>query len=156
MKVPLRELLSFFVTESRTYNDRLNKNELVNCPLREIMCKEHHSAINKNFLESEQYRKELDFTNSIDTLKIAFNRTTDLMLLPCTKCAQQFRSTIIESMENIHSELGKKTKGIFGKKCYTASYNKAESVLKEFENIGAHSSSQINDAQKMFLGNHLN
>jgi len=156
MIAKLRELFSFLVTNTQHDSERQFNIELVNCPLKEMMCQGHHSSINKSFIESETYRKEKDFNNSIETLKSAFDRTTELMQHPCTSCAQHFRSTIAESMENIHDELGKMSKGLFGRKRYKSSFKKAENVLREFENNGIHKSNQINNKRKLFLGNHLN
>jgi hypothetical protein len=152
----LRELFSFSVTESKHNKVKQYNFELVNCPLKEMMCKVHHSAINEKFLESEKYRKEKDFNSSIEILKIALNRTTELMEHPCTKCAQHFRSNIIEYLESIHGELEKMSKGFFGKRRHKSSCLKAYNVLKEFENKGIRNTIQIYDFKNKFLGNHLN
>lgn len=152
----LRELFSFSVTNTQQKNNINFNIETVNCPLKEMMCEVHHSAINKSFLEFEKYRKEKDFKSSIETLQSAFHRTIELMDHPCTNCAQQLRSSIFESLENIHSELEKMTKGFFGKKLFKSSYLRADNVLKEFKTKGIHSTNQINDNKKRFLGNHLN
>jgi hypothetical protein len=153
----MRDLFSFSITDTdESTNDKPDKIELVSCPLKEMMCKFHLSAINKSFLESELYRREKDFHRSIETLKSAFNKTTELMEHPCTKCAQLFRSTIIESLENIHGELENMSKGIFGNKRYQSSYIKVDNLLKEFENVGQRDKVQLNESKEQFLGNHLN
>jgi hypothetical protein len=152
----MRKLFSFSETETENFNVKKEKIELVSCPLKEMMCKFHLSAVNKSYLQSEKYRKEKDFHMSIETLKSAFNKTTELMEHPCTKCAQLYRSNIIESLENIHGELEEMSKGIFGNKRYQSSYIKADNVLKEFENVGQSKTFQLNESKERFLGNYLN
>jgi len=152
----MRKLFSFSATEIKNYKEKQFKIELVSCPLKEMMCKFHLSAIDKNYHESEQYRKDGDFQKSINTLKSAFDKTTELMDHPCTKCAQFYRSSIIESMENIHEELENITIGIFGNKKYQSVYINANSVLKEFENVGKSQKFQLNESKEKFLGNYLN
>ena len=152
----LRELFSFSVTESKQIKSRQYNFEFINCPLKEMMCKVHHSVISEKLMESEEYRKEKDYNNSLETLKIALNRTTDLIDHPCTRCAYHLRSNIIEYLENVKGELEKMSKGIFGKKRYKSSYLKASNVLKEFENKSFHNFIQIHDNKNQFLGRHLN
>lgn len=157
MIAKLKELFSFSVTNTEHKNSRQNYYELVSCPLKDMICKVHHSDINNSFLESEKFRKEEDFINSIETLKIAFDRTIELMNHPCTNCAEHFRSTIVESLENIHNELGKKSNGFFGKKRFKSSYLRSIHLLKEFESKGGMGNSNLNnDNKKRFLGNYLN
>jgi len=126
---------SFSQTQNRHSNGKPDKIELVSCPLKDILCKGHLSEVNKSYLESEQFLRERDFQRSIETLKNAFYKTTGLVEHPCANCAQLFRSTIIESMVNIHNELSSMTKGIFGNKRYQSSYIKADNALKEFGNV---------------------
>ncbi len=156
MKAKTNETFSFSVTDSQHFKDTHDTIELVSCPLKEMMCKVHLSDVNKSYLESEQYRREKDFHRSIETLKIAFYKIKELMEHPCTKCTQIFHSNIIESMETIHSDLSKMSKGLFGKKRYLPSYNKVDSFLKKIENVGISNKFQLNDSKEQFLGNHLN
>jgi hypothetical protein len=120
------------------------------------MCRFHLSVVNNSYLQSEQYRKEKDYHKSIDTLKSAFNKTTEMMDHPCTRCARLYRSNIVESIENIHGELEKISTGIFGNKRYQSSYLKADNFLKEFENLGLGNKFQLNESKEQFLGNYLN
>lgn len=160
MKAKMSELFSFSVTDSEP-NSEHNKDvhnsiDLVNCPLKEMMCKFNLSEVNSSYLQSEHYRKKKDFHMSIETLKSAFYKANELMDHPCTKCTQLFRSNIIESFENIHSELGRISKGFFGNKRYQSSYIKVDNILKEFENLGLSNKVHFNESKERFLGNHLN
>jgi len=126
----------FFLSKSEPSQTNINnKIEILNCPLKIILCSGHLSEVNKCFLDSEQYHKEKNFERSIEMLKSAFFKTTELTDHPCAKCALLFRSVIINSMQNIYNELGQMSKGIFGTKRYQLSYLSAESALKEFENV---------------------
>jgi hypothetical protein len=156
MKAMMRKLFSFSATETDNFKDKQLKIELVSCPLKEMMCKFHLSSIDKSYHESEQYRKDGDFEKSINTLKGAFIKTNELMDRPCTKCAQFYRTNIIESLENIHEELESIATGIFGNKKYQSVYINANSVLKEFENVGKSKKFQLNESKERFLGNYLN
>jgi hypothetical protein len=152
----LRELFSFNVSSPEQKTDNVHNIELVSCPLREIICNVHLTAINDNIIESEKYRKEKDYNKSIDTLKSAFQRSTELLNHPCTSCAHHFRAKIYESLENINSELEKKSKGLFSRKKYKSSYLKAKRVLREFKMEVGNNKFQLNNSGKQFLGNHLN
>ena len=152
----LRELFSFNVTSPEQKTDNGHIIELVSCPLHEIICNVHLTAINDNIKESEKYRKEKDFNKSIETLKSAFQKSTELLNHPCTSCAHQLRSKIFESLENINDELEKKSKGLFSRKKYKSSYLKAKRVLQEFKLEGVSNKFEINNSGKQFLGNHLN
>ncbi|HPE75837.1 MAG TPA: hypothetical protein P5210_04095 [Draconibacterium sp.] len=152
----LRELFSFYITSPEQKTDNLPNVELVSCPLREIICNVHLTAINNSLLESEKFRKDKDFDNSIETLKYAFKKSTELLNHPCTNCAQHFRTKISESLENIHDELEKKSKGVFRRKKYKLIYNRSKSLLKEIKLDMANDKLKLNHSNKRFLGNHLN
>ena len=156
MKANKRRLFSFSETETEYLNDKKEEIELVSCPLKDMMCKFNLISVNKSYAQSEEYHKDKDFYMAIETLKIAFNKTTELMGYPCSRCVQLYRSNIVESLENIHGELGKMSTGIFGDKSYQTSYLKAGSVLKEFENVGLGNKFRLNESKEQFLGNYLN
>lgn len=152
----LRELFSFNVTSPKQKPDNGLNVELVSCPLREIICNVHLKTINDYLIESEKYRREIDFNKSIDTLKSAFHRSAELLNHPCTNCAMHFRSKIIESLESINDELEKKSKGLFSRKKNKLIYLRAKSVLREFELEDVNYKSKFNNSSKRFLGNYLN
>ncbi len=152
----LRELFSFYVKSPEQKTNRDHNIELVSCPLREMICNTHLSAINDSLIKSENYRKKEDYNKSVETLKNAFLKSTELMNRPCSSCAQHFRTKIYESLENINDELEKKSKGFFSRKKIKSSYKKAKSALNEFESTGANSKLHFDTSGKRFLGNHLN
>ncbi len=126
---------SLLQSDTEYFNDQQDKIELVGCPLDGKHCSEHRKLINKSFTESTRNRRDKDYYNSIETLKRAFLKTTELTESPCKKCAVFYRSTITDSVQLIHSELQKMSTGLFRTKRFHSSYEKAENVLKEFKQV---------------------
>jgi hypothetical protein len=156
MKASMKRFFTFSLSQTEVFIDNQNITETINCPLKEMMCKVHLTDINKSYLESEQLRKEKDYLKSIESLKIAFKKATELMDNPCTKCAQNFRLSIIKSLVNIHDELEELSKGFFGDKNYLPVYLKSVETLAEFKNAKYLNSVQSFESKERFLGNHLN
>ena len=151
----MRKLFSSSALDTERLNNKQDKIELVSCPNKEMICQEHLSVVNKCYMISEQHRKDKNFNLSIEELKSAFYKTTELNELPCSKCAALFRSTITESLVNIHNELERMSKGIFGSKRFHSSLLMSESVLSEFENIKLCNTIQMNKSGEHYIGNYL-
>jgi hypothetical protein len=151
----MRKPFSYAALNAEKLADQQNKIELVSCPNKDMICKEHLAVVNKCYMISEQYRKDKNFNLSIEELKSAFYKTTELNELPCSKCAALFRSTITESLEDIHTELKKMSSGIFGSKRHQSSLLLSESVLKEFESIKLCNTIQMNSPAEHYIGNYL-
>lgn len=130
-----------------------DKIELVSCPRKNMICQEHLSVVNKCYVESDQHFKDKDYLRSIDVLKEAFYKTTELKESPCSKCAKVFRSTITESVVSIHNDLERMSSGIFGRKSYKPSCAKAAEVIEEFEYISLHESFKAEKTKNRFIGN---
>jgi hypothetical protein len=155
MKTNFKKLFSFSAPDADYLNEKQDKIELLGCPRNGKICQEHLAVVNKCYVESEHYRKEKDFERSIETLKNAFYKTTELVESPCSKCASLFRSTITESMENLHNELQNMTTGIFAKKRYHPGYVLAAKVLKEFEDVTICSTIQLDKTKERYIGDYL-
>lgn len=151
----MRKPFSFSALSDEKIDNKQDKIELVSCPNKDVICKEHLSVVNKCYMISEQHRKDKNFNLSIEELKSAFYKTTELNELPCSKCAALFRSTITESLEEINTELKKMSSGIFGSKRYQSSLLMSENVLKEFENIKLCNTIQMNKPDEHYIGNYL-
>lgn len=151
----MRKLFSFSALNAENPVNKQDKIELVSCPNKDMICKEHLSVVNKCYILSEQYLKDKNFQLSIEELKSAFYKTTELNELPCSKCAALFRTTITDSLEEIHTELEKMTSGIFGSKRYQSSLLMSESVLKEFESIKLCNTIQMNKPGEHYIGNYF-
>lgn len=133
MKGKRRGLFSLSVEDSEYFNDMQDKFELVSCPSDGINCVEHRLVINKSFLESGKHLNNKDYQRSIEALKSAFYKTTELQETTCLKCAELFRLTITQSLEQIHADLEKMSKSFFYSKRYQSSYELACLVLEELK-----------------------
>lgn len=109
------------------------KIELLSCPLDGINCKEHRMVINRDFYESQDYLLNKDYPRSILALKNAFHKTAELQKASCLNCAELFRNTITQSLENIHDDLHLMSTGMFGNNRFHSSLELAGSVLKEMK-----------------------
>lgn len=116
-------------------NNGHDKIELVNCPHNCRNCKSILIDINRLFHESEQYQNDKEYQFSIISLKKAFEKTYELSEPVEQECAKLFRLTIIESLEKIHQELKKMTKGFFRRGRYKKICIMTEETLEEFKKI---------------------
>jgi hypothetical protein len=124
---------SLLFSSSKKDEGTQNKFELLTCNVQGGSCKEHLVVINECYLEANKYHLEKDYLNTIESLKNAFFRTNELNENSCVKCANLFRSTITESIENIHGELQNLTTGMFRKKRYQSSFLASRDVLNEIK-----------------------
>jgi hypothetical protein len=155
MNTLIKRLFSKSVIDPENYNDKKDKIELLSCPGKEIKCKEQLTLINKIYVDTEYYLSEKYYQRSIETLKSAFYITTELTDHPCFKCAELFRSTIIESLENIQNELKNSTSGFFGSKNLKSSLILAEDTLAELKGFTVQNTYQIHNPQDKYIGNYL-
>ena len=151
----MKKPFSFSALSAEKIANKQDKIELVSCPNKDVICKEHLAVVNNCYVISDQHRKDKNFNLSIEELKSAFYKTTELNELPCSKCAALFRSAITESLEEINTELKKMSSGFFGSKRYQSSLLLSESVLKEFENIKLCNTIQMNKHGDHYIGNYL-
>lgn len=156
MKASIKKFFTFSSSQTEEFGDNQGIVEVFNCPLKEMMCKMHLADIYKSYVQSELYRKEKDYLKSIDSLKIAFTKATELMDNPCTKCAQHFRLSIINTMVSINDELEDISKGIFGDRNYQSVYLKSVETLNEFKNAKYMNTVHLDESKERFLGNFLN
>ncbi|MDP2335177.1 MAG: hypothetical protein Q8N05_01780 [Bacteroidota bacterium] len=129
----MSKIFSLSISESKYFNDKQDKIEIVGCPRGGKDCVVHLSAINKSFLASSRTMRNKEYARSIEALKDAFYKTDELQDSSCLKCAELFRSTITQSLENIHVDLQKMTGGLFFRKRYQYSYALATTALEEFK-----------------------
>jgi hypothetical protein len=133
MKANLRRSEEIPGNNDKTAYAIQNKFELLNCPRNGIKCREQLSVINKSYLESYIHQRDKNYPSSIEALKNAYYKTTELSESTCTKCARFFRSTIANTLEDIHKDLHKMSTGFFKTKRFHDSYVKAGQVLNEFK-----------------------
>jgi hypothetical protein len=116
-------------------NNRPDKIEILDCPHECWNCKLILVDINRLFYDSEQYQIDKEYQFSVLSLKKAFEKTYELVLPVEQQCANLFRLTIIESLENIHQELKRMTNGFFRKGRYKSSCILTEETLRELKTI---------------------
>jgi len=113
-----------------------DKIVLLSCPVEGNECKEHRMIINRDFYDSQIFFLNKDYSRSILALKNAFQKTSELQKTSCHSCAEMFRNTITQSLENIHSDLNYMTTGMFSNHRFHSSLKLAGSVLKEIKSEG--------------------
>ena len=133
MKEKRKGLFSITEDENEYFNAKQEFIELVSCPREGKTCSDHRTVINQNIRASHKYLLDKAYPESIDELKIAFHKTTELKQTSCVECAKLFRSTITRSMEQIRGDLEKMSSGILNGKRYQASFELATQVLEEFK-----------------------
>jgi transposase-like protein len=154
MKSIIRDLISQINTHhSKKIQEKI---EFADCPLKTMMCEVHLTSIFISLLETEKYRIEKKYDKSVETLKNAFDKTTELLNNPCTTCTYHYRSNIIETMENIINELNKTSNGIFRKKIQHLTHIRALEILKEMTNLVVSNKHQLTESKGKFLGNYMN
>ncbi len=133
MKAGTDNQVLYSASKTEIFCEEQNKIELLSCPNGKTTCKELLLVINKNFVIAHQAFIDKDFNRSIDLLKNTYYKTAELTDAQCQKCANLFRSTINDSLKDIHIDLNKMASGLFGKKSYRPICNKALNVLTEFD-----------------------
>lgn len=119
--------------DSKYFNDRNLFIELESCPLEGKNCKEHRAFINRNMRISLNHVLNKEYAQSIEELKSAYYKTTELNQPTCIQCAELFRATITRSMEHIQEDLHKMSTGFFKAKRFNSSLEHVNSVLKDFK-----------------------
>lgn len=119
--------------DSKYFNDKKLFIELESCPLEGKNCKEHRAFINRNLRVSLHHLLNKEYAQSIQELKTAYYKTTELNQPTCIQCAELFRATITRSMEHIQEDLQKMATGFFKVKRFNSSLEQATNVLKEIK-----------------------
>ena len=109
------------------------KFELVNCPKGGASCSSQLYDINRNFENSDIYLQNKEYLMSVESLKMAFEKTYELEDSKCRKCSQLFRSTIINSLENMHVELERMASKRFRGQRFQGSYILVDNALRNLK-----------------------
>lgn len=117
----------------RNFDDSENKIELVSCLSGGRRCQEHLDLINEKFAVSSYYVGNKEYYKSIEELKTAFEATNELSGSSCEKCAEFFRETITQSLENIQSDLSRMMQSRFRNRHYQIPYEHVTNTLKELK-----------------------
>lgn len=125
-----RKLFSLAVEESKYFGDHQPKIEVINFPEDQEEGGKQLSVINQYFLESGRFHLDMDYQRAIEALKQAFDVSLEINESG-VKYAEKVRSTIILSLENIHSDLRQMTSGWLKAKRFQSSFELATVVLNE-------------------------
>lgn len=109
------------------------KIQLLQCPRHAVSCHSNLTDINRSYSRSNDYQQNKEYQLSIETLRKAFKKTYDLQESSCQQCARFFRSTIIDSLEDMHNELHRMSGSLFRGKRYQGSYALAKNVLNDLK-----------------------
>jgi hypothetical protein len=129
----LNGFFSLARSDAEYFSEKQSKIELLGCPFGGNTCQKHLAVINKNFLDSSRHQRDKNYQRAIELLKNAYYKTDELQKETCLKCADLFRSTITNSVEDIHTQLHKMSTGIFPNKRYREICIEAGNVLKEMK-----------------------
>lgn len=130
MKINWNKMFSTSVSENGYIEEKSDKIEFTGCKMSGHSCLNYLPKINDHFRESDLFYGDRDFNRAIDALEKAWYEAGELKDPDCQRCSLFFQATVIQSLENIHSELESMTKGIFGTKRYQSCYLKADGLLK--------------------------
>lgn len=136
MKKRMEKGFSLSENDEDYFKEGEDQIELVRCPRGGASCNDHRVVINKYLLASRNFHLNKDYHRSIEALKVAYSKTTDLQEPTCTNCAALFRCIVTQSLENIHDDLHKMANGLFFGNRFRSSYKFASVVLNEFKAEG--------------------
>ena len=151
----IKRIFSFAEVETGN-KSKISRNDLLNCPIAEMMCKFHLSIVDTNIIESEKLREEKNYLKSIEKLRSAFTKSTELNNHPCSRCTQSYQMIIIDMLENTQNELSDLSSGIFGNKKHKKTAQYAGEVLQEIKSAGMNKGYYLNESKDRYLGNYLN
>jgi hypothetical protein len=135
MKINWTRLFSLSVSDSEYYEDKKDKIEFVGCKVTHRSCINYLPAINDNFRDSENFFRNKDYNRAIDALERAYYIAGELQKSDCRRCSLFFQATVVQSLTNIHIELRRMSKGLFGTTRYQECYLKADALLNKFKTV---------------------
>ena len=154
MKTKFSNLFNFSDLDTDYFNDNQNKIELVNNISLTKKCEKHLSLVNDSFHKFDLFRRDKNFGRAIEVLKDAYIATFDLTEASSIKFGEFFRSTILESLISIRSELRYLSNGILKRKRFQSSYQYAGSVLIELNEMSKNKKSTVHKENNHFIENY--
>lgn len=96
----------------------------------EKICMKYLPAINEYFRESDRFYRDKNFDRSIEALKNAYDLAGEITEEKGQQCSLFFQATVIQSLENIHNELDRMSRGLFATRKYQPQFENADRLLK--------------------------
>ena len=121
----------FSLKEELYFRNYQPKIEIINCPTDHQQCVAQLPFINQCFYESQQAFLSKDYERAIEQLKLAFDSTFEASQPCCSHCQHLFRSTIIDSLETIETDLKKMTSGWLKASQHKGNFQLATKTLEE-------------------------
>ena len=154
MNNKMAKLFNLSAIDTEYFNDDQDKIELVSYETITTKCKKHLSLVNAGFRQSEYYRREKDFDRAIEILQNTYVATFELTESSSYEWGEFFRSTILESLENMHNELTHLSKGLLKKKRFISSRNLAADVISQLKKMSQNNKLHVNKDKKHYIENY--
>lgn len=133
MKINWNKMFSIAALESEYFEENKDKIEYTGCKLSGKVCLNYLPEINNHFRESDLFYRDRDFNRAIESLEKAWFKAGEIKEADCQMCVMFFQATVVQSLESIHNELKRMTKGIFATKRYQSCFLKADDLLKRMK-----------------------
>ena len=133
MRVNWDKLFSLYVSCKKNLNGTRDKIEFTGCDMEEKNCLNYLPEINDYFRKSDKFYKNRDYAGSIEALEKAYNKAQEIKQPACFNCALFFQATVVHSVECIHNDLEKMSKGIFATRQHQVYYVKADNLLNKIK-----------------------
>ena len=134
MGINLRKFFTLSVDEQEYFGDTNDKIEYTGCDKQiEKVCLTYLPAINEYFRESDRFYRIKNFDKTVEALEKAYNLAGEIKEEECLQCALFFQATVTQTLEGIHDELARMSKGLFGTRKYQPEYEKATMLLRKFK-----------------------
>lgn len=151
MNNKMEKLFNLSTIDTDYFNREQDKIELVSCEALTKKCNKHLIMVNACFRESDNFRRDKDFGRAIEALKNAYMVTFDLTESSCFSCGELFRSTILDSLENINNELKHLSKGLLKRKRFQSSYQMCADVISELKKMSQNTKLYVKKDKKHFI-----
>ncbi len=121
-----------------------DKFSLINCSINGFYCKSDIlPEINRLYNESETYRINREYLESIELLRLAYQQTRKLEHSECAVCVSFFQHNIQQTLELMHKELINMSKGIFSRNRHQHAFQKIDEVVRNLKSFENHSTRKI-------------
>ena len=134
MKARKNKPFSLSVLDVDCFNDDQAKFQICYCPQSVKSCDSILNKINESFLEFSIFQRNKEYSRGINSLQNAFYFADSIQKSDCGKCKKAIKNSIIETLNNLCSELKYMSSGFFTKKRYQESSILADKLFKKLNN----------------------
>jgi len=123
----------FISKDTDYYRDNEDAIELENCPAGGDLCKSQMAFMNKNLISARKLIENKEYTRAVISIKDSFDSTFELKEKQCQACADLFRKTISNKLDQLILDLDEMTNGFMGIKSYQSDLNVAKRLLQDMK-----------------------